>query len=77
MSEYSNENSGALFKNDKKEQENHSDYNGTLNAGGTEYWINGWIKKSKAGKSYMSLSVKQKNHPAAPVDDGFDSEVPF
>jgi len=57
---YDNSNTGALFKNDKKENDTHSDYNGTINVDGVEYWLNAWIKKSKAGKTYMSLSVKPK-----------------
>lgn len=53
-------NSGSLWPNDKKTQENHPDRTGTLNVGGVEYWISGWIKKTKDGRSYMNLSVKPK-----------------
>jgi hypothetical protein len=28
--------------------------------GGQSYWINGWLKTSRAGKKFMSLSVKPK-----------------
>ena len=55
------DNSGALFKNDRKETDNHPDYNGNVTIGGEDYWISGWIKKSAAGKTYMSLSFKPKN----------------
>ena len=54
------DNSGSLFKNDKKEKENHPDYRGSINVAGTDYWLDAWIKESKAGKKYMSLSVKPK-----------------
>ena len=57
---YDNTNSGALFKNARKDKESHPDYNGTLNVGGTDYWLNAWIKKSKDGKTYMSVSVQPK-----------------
>lgn len=60
MAEYDNTNRGTLFTNDKKEQDNHPDFNGSLNVGGTEYWISGWKKKSKEGKSFLSLSIKEK-----------------
>ena len=61
MSEYQQrENSGALFKNESKEQPNHCDYQGSINVAGTDYWINAWLKKSKNGKNFMSLSVKPK-----------------
>ena len=54
------QNSGALFKNNKKETDKHADYNGSLNVDGTEYWINAWIKEAKSGVKYMSLSVQPK-----------------
>ena len=82
MSEYDNTNSGALFKNEKKEQDTHSDYNGNINVNGQEFWLNAWLKKSKAGKTYMSLSVKPKEakpQATAPNDFPDDSidDLPF
>lgn len=83
MSEYDNTNSGALFKNDKKESDNHPDYRGSINVAGTEYWLSAWLKKSKAGQTFMSLSVKHKDDapakPAArkPVPVDVDSDLPF
>ena len=61
MPEYDNTNRGILSKNEKKEQETHSDYKGTINVEGVEYWLNAWIKESKRdGKKFFSLSVKPK-----------------
>lgn len=59
---YDNTNSGALFKNDRKEQPTHADYRGQININGVEYWLNAWIKpvKSDPSKRFMSLSVKPK-----------------
>ena len=55
-------NTGSLFVNDKKTQENHPDRTGSFNIDGVEYWINGWIKKGKDGKPpWLSISVKPKN----------------
>lgn len=59
MPEYDNTNRGALFKNDRKETDNHPDYTGTINVGGHDYWLSAWIKDGRSGK-FMSLSVKQK-----------------
>lgn len=86
--EYDNTNKGALFKNDRKEQDTHPDYNGSINVGGEEYWLNAWVKESKKdGKKFFSLSVKPKDQaagkspvkaksaPAKTRDE--DSEIPF
>lgn len=64
--QYDNTNSGALFKNDKKGNEKRPDYRGTLNVGGTEYWISGWMRDSKAGAKYMQLAVQAKGAEGAP-----------
>lgn len=82
---YDNTNSGALFKNEEKDEDhpNWPDYRGQINVGGTEYWLSGWTKTSKKGDRFMSLSVQpkepQKTQPAGqkarggPVDD----DIPF
>ena len=57
---YDNTNRGALFRNDKREADTDADYNGSVNIAGTEYWLNGWLKTSKAGDKYISLSVRPK-----------------
>ena len=85
MSEYSNENRGVLFKNDRKEQDNHPDYKGSINVGGQEFWLSAWLRQGDKGK-FMSLSVKPKEQqrqaptqrrppPRRPHDD-FDDQ-PF
>ena len=81
--EYDNTNRGVLFINDRKESEQHPDRTGTINVGGKEYFLSGWIKTSKQGKQFLSLSVKPKNKqpakaPAKAAGDGFeDRDVPF
>lgn len=56
------ENSGSLFKNDRKEKETHPDYKGDINIGGKNYWISAWVKEGKNGK-FFSLSVNVKDAP--------------
>lgn len=53
------DNSGALFRNERKEQPNHADYQGTIMVAGQEYYINGWLKEGKNGK-FLSLAVNPK-----------------
>lgn len=54
------DNSGTLFVNDRKEQPNHADYQGTIIVAGVSYWINGWKKQGQKG-TFLSLSVKPKD----------------
>jgi hypothetical protein len=73
--EYSNENRGVLFKNDRKETERHPDYKGSINIDGEEFWLSSWIKDGKSGK-FMSLSVTPKNdRQSQPVAASAASEI--
>jgi len=58
-------NSGVLFKNDKKDTEKHPDYKGNIMVDGQEYWLSAWIKTGKTGK-FMGLAVSPRDaHPPA------------
>jgi hypothetical protein len=81
------DNSGVLFKNDKKENEKHPDYKGNIMVDGNEYWLSAWIKEGKTGK-FMGLAVSPRDAqpPAGKVPygqggttkEGRDSEdIPF
>ena len=60
------DNSGSLFKNDRKESDTHADYNGTVMIDGTTYWINAWVKDGGKGK-FFSLSFKPKQQAAQEI----------
>lgn len=77
--------SGALFRNEDKAAETHADYKGSIRIAGQEYWLSAWLKTSKNGKKYMSLSTQPKlardirgavahKEPAKFEDD---AEIPF
>lgn len=64
--QYDNTNKGAIFKNDRKQNERQPDYNGTINVEGKEYFISCWIKESQSGKKFFSTSLTAKEQPQAP-----------
>ena len=84
MSDFDNTNRGALFKNTKRTNDKAPEYNGSLNVDGTDYWISGWIKESKDGNKFFSLSVQPKDGASKPApkskpkqEDFDDCDVPF
>jgi uncharacterized protein (DUF736 family) len=81
MTEFDNTDRGVLFKNNRKENDKHPDYTGTLNVKGHEYEISAWIKTSAKGTKFMSLSIKepyQKAGGSAPASrNDPDDEIPF
>ena len=88
MSEYDDTNRGVLFRNDRKESDRQPDYKGSINVDGVEYWLSAWLKESKTGTKFMSLSVnpKQPSAHAESKADGYqpqkafqmpDDDVPF
>jgi hypothetical protein len=51
-------NSGALFKNTLKQPgERTPDYRGTIDIGGEQYKLSGWLKDGKNGK-FLSLAAE-------------------
>ena len=63
--QYDNTNSGALFKNTRKEKETHPDFTGSGNIDGKEVWLNGWRKTDKNGNPFISMSFKPKDVQAS------------
>jgi hypothetical protein len=83
MSGYDNTNKGILGRNDRKTQDNHPDFSGSINVEGREYWLSGWVKERKDGSGrFFSLLVKPKDNASAPAAPrpapaDIDDEIPF
>ena len=87
MPEYDNNLRGVLFKNDKNDNPRAPQYKGNMTVDNKDYWLSCWVEKSKAGQSYMSLSLQPKeDHPQQQADvnteaqveaDGFEDDIPF
>jgi hypothetical protein len=76
--EFDNRNRGVLF-NDRanKETDKDRDYSGNINIEGVEYWLSGWIKTSKKGLKFLSLSAKAKTVDTPPTEIVVNDEIPF
>lgn len=59
------DNSGILFRNDKKTSEKHPDYKGNAIIGTKKMWLSAWIKEGARGK-FMSLAFTPADQQAQP-----------
>lgn len=86
------ENKGSLFKNKNKERDSQSDYKGTANVGGVQYWMNAWLNKDKNGDTYMGFTfnpieekyrkqetqqTKETSQTNGNAKPDYDDEIPF
>lgn len=56
-----NKNSGALFRNDKRETEKHPEYTGKITIEGVEYYLSAWVNESaRTGQKYFALKAATK-----------------
>lgn len=56
---HDNTNSGALFHNNKGDNDRRPDYKGKLDVEGKEYSIAGWERIAKSGTTYISIKVSE------------------
>jgi hypothetical protein len=77
------DNSGILFKNDRKDEDHPTDrdYAGDATIGGVQYWMSAWIKQGQKGK-FMTFSFKRKDAPKTTaanktLAEEMDEEIPF
>jgi uncharacterized protein (DUF736 family) len=72
-------NTGAIFKNDKKTAETHPDYKGKVNVNGKDMEVALWLKESKSGTKYFSATFQEPyvKPEARVVTDEQDDDLPF
>ena len=59
--EYDDTNKGVLFREKEKKSESHPDFKGSINVGGKDYWLSGWVNESKAlGKDTLSYLLPRR-----------------
>ena len=81
---YDEKNRGAIWKNDRKETDNHPDFTGKINVEGVEYWVSAWKRRpdEDPGRPALNFSIRPKNPPQAPAarpaaPQDFDDQIPF
>ena len=55
------DNSGSLFKNDKREKDTHPHAKGSAKIDGVDYWVSAWTKTKDGGEKWQSLAFKRKD----------------
>jgi hypothetical protein len=71
------DNSGNLFRNDKREKENQPNATGRAKIDGKEYFVSAWTKEDRNGNKFQSLSFKPieaKQGRAARDDSSFNED---
>ena len=80
------DNTGSLFKNDKRTEETHANARGSAMIDGVAYWMDAWTN-DKNGVKYQSVKFKRKDTqekvpaparaPAPALLADMDSDIPF
>jgi hypothetical protein len=55
----------TIWVNDRKTEEAHADRTGSALIDGVEYWVNGYLRRTKNNKPYLALSFRRKNADTA------------
>ena len=75
------ENTGSVFKNDKRETETQPHGKGSGLIEGVEFYISSWTNTTAKGDKYQSLKFSRKDENKAPnpspAEADFDDDLPF
>jgi hypothetical protein len=70
------ENTGVLFKNNKKTSDKQPDYTGNILVGTKEMQLAAWIKEGKNGK-FMSIKLSEPNSKTETTSTHDGDDMPF
>lgn len=72
------DNTGSIFRNDRKEKDTHPDGKGSAVIDGVDYWVSSWNAVDKNGNPYRKLAFTAKDAapqaapaPRKPSQDAF------
>jgi len=68
MTQYDNNLTGIISKNERKTDDKHPDIKGQCEIDGVQYWMDGWQKtRNSDGGKFYSLRFKRKDAAAPPA----------
>lgn len=68
-------NTGSLFKNDKREKDTHANARGSALIDGVRYWIDSWTNEDRNGNKYQSLKFKRADERATEIRKEAESKI--
>jgi hypothetical protein len=72
---YDNNNTGALFKNDRmREGKRDPEYTGSAEVDGAEYWVSAWIRNNPKGGAYDPAKKTFLSLQFTPKQDTFKKQ---
>lgn len=69
-------NSGILFRNERREKDSHPHATGNAVIDGIEYWVSAWTKEGAKGK-FQTLAFKRKTEKSKDQPQVEDLSTPF
>jgi hypothetical protein len=62
MSDFDRTNTGILSRNERKADERHADFTGSVNVEGVDYFLDAYVRERKDGSGkFFSLKLKRKD----------------
>lgn len=77
MTEYDNNNKGALFASKDKKTDKHPDYTGKAEVNGKEMYLSAWKNTSKKGEVYLKISFSEPTTEPTKKNESTDGDIPF